>query len=43
MHAFNYDFLKKIFNDFKLLFTYTDILCNENPYKTFMSIGNILI
>ena len=35
MYAFNYDFLKAIFNDFKLLFTDTDILCNENPYKNF--------
>ena len=37
MYAFPYDFMKKIFNDFKLLFTDTDSLCyeicNENPYE----------
>ena len=35
MYAFHYDFMKNIFNDFKLLFTDTDSLCyeicNENP------------
>ena len=39
MYAFHYDFMKKIFNDFKLLFTDTDSLysgiCNENPYEKF--------
>ena len=37
MYAFNYDFMKNIFNDFKLLFTDTDSLCNEicniKPYE----------
>ena len=37
MYAFHYDFMKKNFNDFKLLFTDTDSLCyeicNENPYE----------
>ena len=27
MYAFHYDLMKKIFNDFKLLFTDTDSLC----------------
>ena len=39
MCALHYDFMKKIFNDFKLLFTDTDSLCYEifdqNPYKKF--------
>ena len=39
MYAFQYDFMKNIFNDFKLLFTVTDSLSdeifNENPYKIF--------
>ena len=39
MYAFHYDFMKKIFNHFKLLFTDTDSLCyeicNENPYEKF--------
>ena len=38
MFAFHYDFMKKIFNDFKLLFTDTDSLCykicDENPYES---------
>ena len=29
MYAFHYDFMKNIFNDFKLLFTDTDSLCYE--------------
>ena len=37
MYAFHYDFMKNIFNDFKLLFTETDSLCyeicNECPYE----------
>ena len=37
IYAFPYDFMKKIFNDFKLLFIDTDSLCyeicNENPYE----------
>ena len=37
MYAFHYDFMKKNFNDFKLLFTDTDSLCyeicNENTYE----------
>ena len=43
MHAFPYDFMKKIFNDFKLLFTDTDSLCyeicNENTYEKFYEHG----
>ena len=35
MHAFPYDFMKKIFNDFKLLFTDTDSLRYENPNENF--------
>ena len=39
MYAFQYDFMKKIFNDFKLLFTDTDSLCyeicDEKPYGKF--------
>ena len=39
MYTFHYDFMKNIFNDFKLLFTDTDSLCyeifNENPYEKF--------
>ena len=39
MYVFHYDFMKKIFNHFKLLFTDTDGLCyeicNENPYGKF--------
>ena len=39
MYAFQYDFMKNIFNDFKLLFTVTDSLSyeifNENPYEIF--------
>ena len=39
MYAFQYDFMKKIFNGFKLLFTDTDSLfyeiCDENPYEKF--------
>ena len=39
MYAFHYDFMKKIFNNFKLLFTDTDSLCyeicDENPYEKF--------
>ena len=39
MHAFHYDFMKNIFNDFKLLFTDTDSLCyeiyNKSPYEKF--------
>ena len=39
MYAFQYDFMKKVFNDLKLLFTDTDSLyseiCNENPYEKF--------
>ena len=37
MSAFHYDFMKKIFNDFQLLFIDTDSLCykicDENSYK----------
>ena len=37
MYTFHYDFMKNIFNDFKLLFTDTDSLgyeiCNEIPYE----------
>ena len=37
MYVFNYDFMRNIFNDFKLLFTDTDSLCNkicnEKPYE----------
>ena len=50
MYAFHYDFMKKNFNDFKLLFTDTDSLCyeicNENPYeklyehKEYFDLGN---
>ena len=29
MYTFHYDFMKNIFNDFKLLFTDTDSLCYE--------------
>ena len=40
MYGFHYDFMKKIFNDFKLLFTDTDSLCseicNENLYEKFI-------
>ena len=47
MYAFQYDFMKNIFNDFKLLFTDTDSfcyeICDENPYENSMSIGNIFI
>ena len=39
MYTFRYDFMKKTFNDFKLLFTDTDSLCyeicDENPYEKF--------
>ena len=39
MYAFHYDFMKKIFNHFKLLFTDTDSLCydicDENPHEKF--------
>ena len=39
MYAFHYGFMKKIFNDFKLLLTDTDSLCyeicDENPYEKF--------
>ena len=39
MYAFHYDFMKKIFNHFKLLFTDTDSfyyeICNENHYEKF--------
>ena len=39
MYGFHYDFMKKIFNDFKLLFTDTDSLCyeicDENPCEKF--------
>ena len=39
MYSFHYDFVKKIFNNFKLLFTDTDSLCyeirDENPYEKF--------
>ena len=39
MYALHYDFMKKIFNDSKLLFTDTDSLCYEifdqNHYKKF--------
>ena len=39
MYAFHYGFMKKIFNDFKLLFTDTESfcyeICNENPYEKF--------
>ena len=39
MYAFHYDFMKTIFNDFKLLFTDTDSLYyeifDENPYEPF--------
>ena len=39
MYAFYYDFMKKNFNNFKLLFTDTDSLCyeicDENPYEKF--------
>ena len=39
MYAFHYDFMKKIVNDFKLLFTDTDSLCyeicDENTYEKF--------
>ena len=39
MYAFHYDFMKKIFNDLKLLFTDNDSLCyeicDENPYEKF--------
>ena len=38
-YSFHYDLLKKIFNDFKFLFTNTDSLCyeicNENSYEKF--------
>ena len=47
MYSFHYDFMKNIFNDFKLLFTDTDSLCyemcDEILMKIFMSIRNILI
>ena len=37
IYSFHYDFMKNIFNNFKLLFTDTDSLCyeicNENPYE----------
>ena len=39
MYSFHYDFMKNIFNYFKLLFTDTDSLCyetcDENPYENF--------
>ena len=39
MHAFYYDLIKTIFNDFKFLFTDTDSSCyercHENPYEKF--------
>ena len=39
MYSFHYDFMKNIFNDFKLLFTDTNSLCYEicdkNPYENF--------
>ena len=39
MYSFHYDFMKNIFNDFKLLFTDTNSLCyeicDENPYENF--------
>ena len=47
IYAFNYNSMRKIFDDFKLFFTDTDSLCyeicNENPYENFMNTGNILI
>ena len=37
MYDFHYDFMKKIFKDFNLMFTDTDSLCyeicDENPYE----------
>ena len=33
MYVFYIDFMKKIFNDFKLLFTDTDSLCYEKFYE----------
>ena len=39
IYAFHYEFMRKIFDDFKLFFTDTDSLCyeicNENPYEKF--------
>ena len=39
MYSFHYDFMKNVFNYFKLLFTDTDSLCyetcDENPYENF--------
>ena len=47
MYTFNYDFMKKNSNNFKLLFTDTDSLCyeicDENPYEKFYEHRNILI
>ena len=47
MYTFNYDFMKKNSNNFKLLFTDTDSLCyeicDENPYEKFYERTNILI
>ena len=47
MYTFNYDFMKKNSNNFKLLFTDTDSLCyeicDENPYEKFYEHTNILI
>ena len=47
MYTFNYDFMKKNSNNFKLLFTDTHSLCyeicDENPYEKFYEHRNILI
>ena len=47
MYTFNYEFMKKNSNNFKLLFTDTDSLCyeicDENPYEKFYEHRNILI
>ena len=44
VYAFHYDFMKKIFNYFKLLFTIYIMKCLMKTLMShFMSIGNILI
>ena len=42
MYPFHYDFMKNIFNDFKLLFTDTDKLCYEICDKKFYEYLKIL-